>query len=62
MKITDFKGNLRQIALRCNTLLEDLVTKKELNLFLSNFKKKYVSCELIRIGEKVMEDTYYPIF
>ena len=52
MKITDFKGNLRQIALRCNTLLEDLVTKKELNLFLSNFKKKYVSCELIRIGGK----------
>jgi hypothetical protein len=44
------KARIGRIAYKYNTLIEDLVSKNNLEIFFSKFRKKYISCDLIRIG------------
>jgi hypothetical protein len=44
------KARIGRIAYKYNTLIEDLVPKNNLEIFFSKFRKKYISCDLIRIG------------
>lgn len=43
-------ARIKRLAYKFDLLIEDLVLKNDLELFLSKFRKNYVSCDLIRVG------------
>ena len=45
-----FKSIIRQAAFKKHVWIEQLNSKSELEVFLSQFRKHYISCDLIRIG------------
>ena len=45
----NIKTKIRQTAFNCHYSIEKLNSKKELEMFLSRFREKYISCELVRI-------------
>lgn len=45
-----FKNIIRQAAFKFHLWIEKLNSKSKLELFLSQFRKHYISCDLIRVG------------
>ena len=52
------KARIGRIAYKFNTLIEDLVSNNALEIFFSKFRKNYISCDLIRVGDRSGDGGY----